>query len=493
MARFFTIGDTTEVDVDALINMLPRAGGVFRSAYWIRRSYIRAMLNAADILNEFGITTKEDVAHFIAQGLVETNWLRADEEGLYYTTVKALEIFDVFKGNAEYARQYLKKPKKLANKVYATRMGNSQPGDGYRFRGRGFIQLTGRNNYTRFAHLTGLDLVNDPDIIKRDKLASIRVAAAYWKENGLSALANAGETAKVGRAVNRGNPNSERPANHEKERLENTQQVLALLQKPGQVLLSDVKVLKVGSVGEAVYKAQKALKELGYLKGMVDGDFGRGTRKAVKEFQRAFKLPKRNGEIDADCMDQLMARCPAALDASEIYDQEQAKGLKLVKPAPTASPEPQRKVPELTIKAGADVEWIKAIQQLLAALSYSVGPADGAFGPKTEAAVKDFQASKALKVSGFIDGLTLASMMETAAIASSDWGTALSRGDHGALVLALQISLTTLGYDLGKCDGDYGGRTLAAVENFQKDYGLPLTGVADKETLARIKALFVPV
>jgi putative chitinase len=103
-------------------------------------------------------------------------------------------------------------------------LGNTQPGDGRRYKGRGLIQLTGRSNYERMTLWLGAAGVNPPRFIDYpDLLESPRwaawSAAAYWHHNRLNALADAGEFIKLGRAINRGNANSSRPANGEADRL----------------------------------------------------------------------------------------------------------------------------------------------------------------------------------------------------------------------------------------------------------------------------------
>ncbi|MEX1252123.1 MAG: peptidoglycan-binding protein, partial [Hyphomonas sp.] len=171
-------------------------------------------------------------------------------------------------------------------------LGNTQPGDGWKFRGRGFIQLTGRDNYTRYGEAAGIDLANDPDIIKRDLTKSIEVAAAFWKTNGLNAYADQNDAVKVSRAVNRGNPNDTAAANHEDLRILWTNTALSVTQAPQNVApepappTPSLKPLQVGNRGDRVRELQMDLEALAILTGGVDGIFGQGTRRAVVSFQQ---------------------------------------------------------------------------------------------------------------------------------------------------------------------------------------------------------------
>ncbi len=82
-------------------------------------------------------------------------------------------------------------------------LGNTEEGDGRRFRGRGLIQLTGRANYEKYGDMLGEDLISDPEIVERFPLA-LEVAALYWEDRGLNALADAGDFMKITRRINGG-------------------------------------------------------------------------------------------------------------------------------------------------------------------------------------------------------------------------------------------------------------------------------------------------
>lgn len=115
---------------------------------------------------KFGITSNLRLAHFLAQCALESAKFKATVENLNYSAQGLQNTFKkYFKGVDVNA--YARKPEKIANRVYANRMGNGDEasGDGFKFRGRGYIQLTGRNNYTSFSKFIGEDCVANPDLV----------------------------------------------------------------------------------------------------------------------------------------------------------------------------------------------------------------------------------------------------------------------------------------------------------------------------------------
>jgi putative chitinase len=102
---------------------------------------------------------------------------------------------------AEYARN----PQKIANKAYCDRMGNGpeDSGDGWKYRGKGLIQLTGKDNYTRFSDATGVDAVENPELLAEPEMAALS-AGWFWSTNGLNALADAKDVPGMTRRINGG-------------------------------------------------------------------------------------------------------------------------------------------------------------------------------------------------------------------------------------------------------------------------------------------------
>lgn len=148
------------------------------------------------VIEKFGINTPLRLAHFLAQCGHESGGFRAVQENLNYSANGLKGIFGkYFPGNL--AESYARQPEKIASRVYGNRMGNGDEAskEGYKFRGRGYIQLTGKQNYASFAKSIGEDTVANPDLVAtKYPLAS---AAWFFSKNGLSAIADKGATDQV--------------------------------------------------------------------------------------------------------------------------------------------------------------------------------------------------------------------------------------------------------------------------------------------------------
>lgn len=148
------------------------------------------------VMEKFGINTPLRLAHFLAQCGHESGGFRAVQENLNYSANGLKGIFGrYFPGNL--AESYARQPEKIASRVYGNRMGNGDEAskEGYKFRGRGYIQLTGKQNYTAFAKSIGEDTVANPDLVAtKYPLAS---AAWFFSKNGLNAIADKGATDQV--------------------------------------------------------------------------------------------------------------------------------------------------------------------------------------------------------------------------------------------------------------------------------------------------------
>lgn len=154
-----------------------------------------------DTASKFGITNNLRLAHFLAQCGHESGGFRAVSENLNYSAKGLLGIFRKYFTNVNLAMQYERKPEKIANRVYASRMGNGNEasGDGYKFRGRGYIQLTGKDNYTLFDATVPESIIAQPDLVAtKYPLAS---AAFFFKRNNLWAICDRGATPEVVTAV----------------------------------------------------------------------------------------------------------------------------------------------------------------------------------------------------------------------------------------------------------------------------------------------------
>lgn len=145
-----------------------------------------------DTAARFGITNNLRLAHFLSQCGHESGGWKAVRENLNYSAKGLMGIFKKYFPNASLANAYERKPEKIANRVYASRMGNGPEasGDGYKFRGRGYIQLTGKENYTRFDATVPENIVADPDLVAtKYPLAS---AAFFFNSNKLWAICDKG-------------------------------------------------------------------------------------------------------------------------------------------------------------------------------------------------------------------------------------------------------------------------------------------------------------
>lgn len=136
----------------------------------------------SDALAWAEIDDVDTVAHFLAQLGHESADLTRLEESLYYTAKRLCTVWPSRFPNIKAARPYARNPEALANNVYSGRLGNTEPGDGWRFRGRGPIQLTGRDNYARCQHATGLPLLDHPERLATVPRYGATAAAWYWRE-----------------------------------------------------------------------------------------------------------------------------------------------------------------------------------------------------------------------------------------------------------------------------------------------------------------------
>lgn len=142
-------------------------------------------------MQECGIDTAERARAFLAQVGHESAQLNRVEENLKYSAQALRKVFPKYFPTQQEAVMYAYHPEQIANRVYADRIGNGneKSGDGWKYRGRGLIQITGRDNYVAMSALMGKDLTVWPDALLMP-LDACRSAALWWKANGLNALAD---------------------------------------------------------------------------------------------------------------------------------------------------------------------------------------------------------------------------------------------------------------------------------------------------------------
>lgn len=150
------------------------------------------------------INTDLRLAHFLAQASHESRGGAVLEENLNYSAERLVEVWPSRFPSVDRAQAFAHNPRALGNRVYNGRMGNRlMTDDGYIYRGRGFLQLTGRDSYINVGVMTGLDLVNHPELAIADANA-LKVACAVWKLRNANPGADADSIIRVTRAINGG-------------------------------------------------------------------------------------------------------------------------------------------------------------------------------------------------------------------------------------------------------------------------------------------------
>ena len=243
-----------------------------------------------DILPKYDITTEERIAGFIAQCAHESGDFRRLEENLNYSEKALNSVFGRYFGEGKRdAAEYARNPEKIANYVYQDefrskrgQMGNVEEGDGWRFRGRGLKQLTGRNNYTAFGKTVGMSAEEAAEYVATEK-GAVESACWFWDTMKLNALADNQDIVAMTKKINGGTIGLE-------DRTARWEKALALLGGDMKVTKEAISskvsgdatvTLSAGDRGDNVKTMQKAL-------GIsADGVFGPGTKRAVKAFQKA--------------------------------------------------------------------------------------------------------------------------------------------------------------------------------------------------------------
>lgn len=163
--------------------------------------------NLLNTLPEYDIDTPHRVAAFMAQCGHESGGFTVMQENLNYSAKGLRGIFGKYFPNDDIAKQYERKPEKIANRVYANRMGNGpeESGEGWYFRGRGIVQITGKNNYTKCSQslFESNVLVENPDLLLEVEYA-IHSACWFWSAARLNELADVGDIKTMTKRINGG-------------------------------------------------------------------------------------------------------------------------------------------------------------------------------------------------------------------------------------------------------------------------------------------------
>ncbi len=233
--------------------------------------------------------------------------------------------------------------------------------------------------------------------------------------------------------------------------------------------------LKLGSQGQEVRNVQRKLKDLGFYKGTVDGDFGEATEKAVKAFQKQYGLT-----VDGKVGSATMAKLASA--------KATAKPSATATPRPTATPAYSTNT---YLRNGNSGKQVRQMQERLIALGYLLGKANSNFDNATESGVLAFQRRNTSYADGVAGPETLkklySSSASKASTASGIIGITLREGSsEKAAVRLLQQKLKSLGYYKGTVDGDFGSGTTEAVKAFQRAHKMTADGVAGGGTLNKL-------
>jgi len=231
------------------------------------------------------INNARRIAGFISQCAHESRDFTAMEENLNYSKEALERVFPRYFGAGKRnAAEYARNPEKIANYVYmdehrskAGALGNVQPGDGWRFRGRGLKQLTGRNNYARFAQAYGMTAEQASDWIET-KEGALASALWFWTTNKLNPVADTGDVVALTKRINGGDIGL---ADRQSRYNVAMQALTGDIPTRAPISAATTATLRRGSKGDAVKQMQR---KLGIP---ADGDFGPGTEAAVRKWQAA--------------------------------------------------------------------------------------------------------------------------------------------------------------------------------------------------------------
>ena len=149
----------------------------------------------------FKINTPQRMAHYLTQVIFESGYLKSVEENMNYSAERLLQVFPEYFKSKEEAASYARNPMKIANRVYANRMGNGNEasGDGWRYHGRGFIMLTGKSNYYQFSKydLCTKDVVVNPESVAEFPLNQV-ASMWFWERNNINAIADLDDGKAIG-------------------------------------------------------------------------------------------------------------------------------------------------------------------------------------------------------------------------------------------------------------------------------------------------------
>lgn len=174
-----------------------------RIAPFAKDAFVQAIVESREEFDAAGIDTRLRMAHFLAQVMTETGGLKRLDENMNYSFNSLMRVFSRRTVSERDARRIAGKPVEVANWVYGARLGNRgrDTMDGWNYRGSGYIQLTGRDNFLRRSAEIGLDIASNPTLAREPK-AGLKAAIAYWTENNINAAADVHDRLRVRVLVN---------------------------------------------------------------------------------------------------------------------------------------------------------------------------------------------------------------------------------------------------------------------------------------------------
>lgn len=251
-----------------------------------KQNYLDAIRNGDALFQQHGITTPLRKAHFLAQALHETGGFRILRENMNCSAERTVEIFGVGRHTAAVTRAQAEllehTPEQIAERVYglgnprkARELGNTQPGDGFRYRGNGVLQTTGRGGHKRMGQAVGVDFENHSELVA-DPEHALKPALQEWTDGNLNVQADRNNIVRITRVINGG-------LNGLEDRKRMFRRIFPLL-SDGQAVDPD----SAGLEDPDVKRLQEALNDLGAdPKLVIDGRLGPKTRMAIRAFQAA--------------------------------------------------------------------------------------------------------------------------------------------------------------------------------------------------------------
>lgn len=186
----------------------------------------RYLAGLNESFSQYQINTPLRVAHFMAQVCHESGNFKYTSENLNYSAKALRAVFGKYFPTDEMAEEYARQTEKIASRVYADRMGNGDEAssEGWMYRGRGLIQLTGKDNYQNYSDACGVDVVAEPDRVAEDPALCVGAAAWYWDSRNLNQYADGDDIKTVTKRINGGYHGLE----DREEKLANAKQVLGI-------------------------------------------------------------------------------------------------------------------------------------------------------------------------------------------------------------------------------------------------------------------------